>query len=462
MDFNLNITVRIVFFVFGIVFLSAACAPVRRAAFYHNDLRRDIEKSPVFARSLSGFVLMDGESGQVLCEVNGAHYFTPASTTKILTLATCLAVLGDSVPALLYLPVMEGSDPGFPIGLCFRGTGDPTFLHPDFQYWQPAARLLREGGFLIFDKSNFREERFGPGWAWDDYNDHYSAERSGLPIHGNCVRLERDSNVCDPDWIVEPAYFRQFLKSKDDYNLNDREIRRQEQSDTILLPYYHIELLKPGYVIDVPVWHAQEKAAALLQNRLGLSEMPLTEMGCGDLDYRTLYSAPLDTVLRRMMYQSDNFVADQMLLVCAGVKFDTLQQAPMIRWAKDSLFGALPQPPRWVDGSGLSRYNLISPRFEAGVLFQLLQTQPRQRLLSFFPTPGMPNTTLDWWPATPGERPWLFAKTGSMSGVQCMSGYLIGRNGKVLIFSFMHNNFVGSGRPVKEEMRRILETIHRH
>ncbi|HNL40597.1 MAG TPA: D-alanyl-D-alanine carboxypeptidase, partial [Saprospiraceae bacterium] len=116
---------RIVFFVFGIVFLSAACAPVRRAAFYHNDLRRDIEKSPVFARSLSGFVLMDGENGQVLCEVNGAHYFTPASTTKILTLATCLAVLGDSVPALLYLPVMEGSDPGFPIGLCFRGTGDP-------------------------------------------------------------------------------------------------------------------------------------------------------------------------------------------------------------------------------------------------------------------------------------------------------------------------------------------------
>lgn len=452
---------RAAFFILGIVFLSAACAPVRRAAFYQKNLRREVENSPVFARAFSGFVLMDAESGQVLCDVNGSHYFTPASTTKILTLATCLSVLGDSVPGLQYDYIMEGSDPGFPIGLCFRGTGDPTFLHPAFQYWQPAARFLKNGGYLVFDSGNFQETRLGPGWAWDDYNEDYSAERSGLPIHGNFVRLERDSNVCDPGWTVEPPFFRQFLKSRDDYNLNDREIRRLEQSDTIMLPYYHIELLKPGYTIDVPVWNAGQKTARLLPTRLGLdSSYDFMNASCGALAYRTLYSTPLDTVLRRMMYQSDNFIAEQMLLVCAGVKFDTMRQAPMIRWAKDSLFGALPQPPRWVDGSGLSRYNLISPRFEAGVLYQLWQKQPHPRLLGLFPTAGMPGTTLDWWPANPGEQPWLFAKTGSMSGVQCMSGYLFTRKGKVLIFSFMHNNFVGSGRPVKEEMRRILEAIH--
>ncbi|MCC7505839.1 MAG: D-alanyl-D-alanine carboxypeptidase [Saprospiraceae bacterium] len=450
---------RIALFIFGIILLTAACAPMHRAAVDHKNLKKEIETSPVFSRGFTGFCLMDAETGRVLCDVNADRYFTPASTTKILTLATCLAVLGDSMPALRYFPVMEDSDPGFPIGLCFRGTGDPTFLHPDFQYWQPTARMLRNGGLLIYDQSNFQEERFGPGWAWDDYNDHYSAERSGLPIHGNFVRLERDSNVCDPDWIVEPAYFRQFLKSKDDYNLNDREIRRQEQSDTIVLPYYHIDLLKPGYVIDVPVWNAQAKTPALLQDRLGLPEMPLTEPVCGDLDYQTLYGTPLDTVLRRMMYQSDNFMADQLLLVCSGVKFDTLRQAPVIRWAKDSLFGALPNPPRWVDGSGLSRYNLVTPRYLSGVLRQLWLEQPHDRLLPLFPTPGMPRTTLDWWPAEPGAQPWLFAKTGSMSGVQCMSGYIVTKRGKVLIFSFMNNNFTGSGRPWKEEMRRVLQRI---
>ncbi|MEO6759506.1 MAG: D-alanyl-D-alanine carboxypeptidase [Saprospiraceae bacterium] len=172
----------------------------------------------------------------------------------------------------------------------------------------------------------------------------------------------------------------------------------------------------------------------------------------------TLYSTPLDTVLRRMMYQSDNFIAEQMLLVCAGAKFNLLKQDTMIRWALDSLFRELPQRPRWVDGSGLSRYNLTSPKDEVWVLQKLWQEQLHDRLLSLFPTAGAPETTLDWWQPVP-ERPWLYAKTGSMSGVQCMSGYLRTKSGKWLIFSFMHNNFVGSGKPWKGEMRRILEMV---
>ncbi len=176
---------------------------------------------------------------------------------------------------------------------------------------------------------------------------------------------------------------------------------------------------------------------------------------------RTLYSAPLDTVLRRMMYQSDNFIAEQMLLVCAGVKYDTLRQEPVIKWAKDSLFASLitnHQSPRWVDGSGLSRYNLVTPRYLTGVLWKLWREQPHDRLLTLFPTAGAPETTLEWWQPAPA-KPWLFAKTGSMSGVQCMSGYLRTKRGKTLIFSFMHNNFVGSGQPWRAEMRRILELV---
>ena len=178
----------------------------------------------------------------------------------------------------------------------------------------------------------------------------------------------------------------------------------------------------------------------------------------------TIYSAPLDTVLRRMMYQSDNFIAEQMLIVCNGVKYDTLAQNNIIQWARDTLF-ALPitnnqstnnHPPRWVDGSGLSRYNLVTPRYFAKVLRKLWQEQPHDRLLSLFPTAGAPETTLDWWQPVPAT-PWLFAKTGSMSGVQCMSGYLRTKSGKVLIFSFMNNNFVGSGKPWRLEMRRVLE-----
>jgi len=152
-------------------------------------------------------------------------------------------------------------------------------------------------------------------------------------------------------------------------------------------------------------------------------------------------------------------VAEQLLLLCAGVKYDTLQQEKIIPWVKDSLFGALPNPPRWVDGSGLSRYNLITPRYLSGVLQQLYREQPRERLFSLFPAGGISGTLTDWYRG-PDGKPFVFAKSGSMSGVQCLSGYLVAKSGKVLIFSFMHNNFVGSGKPWKTEMQRVLLDIY--
>ena len=83
----------------GCLFLFSACSTARRTEhFYAKTLKKEIEKSPVFAQSFTGFTLLDPETGRILCDVNGGHNFTPASTTKILTLATCVGVLGDSVP----------------------------------------------------------------------------------------------------------------------------------------------------------------------------------------------------------------------------------------------------------------------------------------------------------------------------------------------------------------------------
>jgi D-alanyl-D-alanine carboxypeptidase/D-alanyl-D-alanine-endopeptidase (penicillin-binding protein 4) len=158
------------------------------------------------------------------------------------------------------------------------------------------------------------------------------------------------------------------------------------------------------------------------------------------------------------MHQSDNFIAEQLLLLCAGQKTGILKQDTLIRWAKDSIFSFLPQKIRWVDGSGLSRYNLNTPQNNVAILFRLWQMQPQKRLFSLFPEGGNSGTLKGWYKSKDGT-PYIYAKSGSMSGVQCLSGYLITRKGKVLIFSFMHNNFVGSGKAWKTAMQEILEQI---
>jgi len=110
------------------------------------------------------------------------------------------------------------------------------------------------------------------------------------------------------------------------------------------------------------------------------------------------------------------------------------------------------------DGSGLSRYNLVTPRYLSGVLGARWQQQPHERLFDLFPAGGRDGTLSEWYTG-PDGKPYVYAKSGSMTGVQCLSGYVVGKSGKVLIFSFMHNNFTGNGKPWTEAMQRILEQM---
>lgn len=431
---------------FFLLFLLASCASSRHAERrFAKKIQKEVEKSPVFNRAFTGFTLLDPETGKTLADVNGDKYFTPASNTKILTLATCLEVLGDSVPGMSVINAEEK--------LIFRGTADPTFLHPFFQNWQACRDTLLARPFdsLRYLPRQFPEKRFGPGWAWDDYNEYYQPERSEMPIYGNCLKITtngRDSIQVEPD----------FFKNKIVLKMAGHRpgIERVEYEN-----FWAIEGFKKVNGQHLPFQTDASVVEQLLSDTLhrNVVDFFYTEHPWHQLyPTKTIYSAPLDTVLRRMMYESDNFIAEQMLLVCAGQKFDILQQDTMIKWMLDSVLINLPQRPRWVDGSGLSRYNLISPRDLAQVLLKLWKEQPHEYLMSLFPAGGMNGTVADWYKGK-DEKPYVFAKTGGMSGVHCLSGYVVTKRGKTLIFSFMHNNFVGSNKAWKQEMQRILEVI---
>jgi D-alanyl-D-alanine carboxypeptidase/D-alanyl-D-alanine-endopeptidase (penicillin-binding protein 4) len=415
-------------------------------------IKHAVEHSLVFSKSFTGFTLLDPTTGKTLVDVNGDHYFTPASNTKILTLATCLAVLGDSVPGLLYLETDTA--------LLIRGTGDPTLLHHKFEAWQQIAERLRTSPKTSIELlPDPAIDAFGPGWAWDDAPFAYSAERSTLPVFGN---------------VSHVYYVRHdsITVGKNNWHYLTRLDTGERLGNNKILPYYGTariqycarDTFSEDFEVSVPIKDVSNRSkagfysnAALL--KLGLERNVLDgEPLMSRQDFHLWYSTPIDTVLRRMMHQSDNFIAEQMLLVSAGVKFDMLQQDTLIKWMLDSALTTLPQRPKWVDGSGLSRYNLMTPQSIAQVLLRLWKTQPKERLFSLFPPGGVSGTIENWYAGKDG-KPYVFAKTGSMSGVHCLSGYVVNTRGKVLIFSFMHNNFTGSNRPWKAEMQRILELL---
>ncbi len=423
---------------FSSFFLLFSCSPARQ-------IQRQIKKSPVFNRAFTGFTLLDPETGRMLADVNGDHYFTPASNTKILTLYTCLKVLGDSVPGLEIQTKEQG---GHSIAVV-RATGDPTFLHPMFQAWQAPFQFLKNqpDSILLFQQPQI--ERFGPGWAWDDYPYGFQPELSPFPMYGNTVRFSKNEDVLE----IQPPFFQNdFVELP--YYLAPPRLKRMEFENQWLVP-----------LTDQPIEEQRlpftgANLANLLSDTLG---KPVSDTGVYAFEneqnsWQTHYSTPLDTVMRRMMHQSDNFIAEQMLLICAQQKFHVFEQDSVIRWMLDSILIDLPQRPKWIDGSGLSRYNLMTPQSIATVLLHLWREQPHDALLSLFPAGGVDGTLSDWYAGKDG-KPYVFAKTGSMGSVTCLSGYVRTRRGKVLIFSFMHNHFVGSSREWKMEMQRILERL---
>ena len=94
--------------------------------------------------------------------------------------------------------------------------------------------------------------------------------------------------------------------------------------------------------------------------------------------------------------------------------------------------------------------------FTQAVLDELFETIPTSRLFNLFPAGGESGTIKKYYS---GDKPYVFAKTGTLKHVHNLSGYIVCRSGKVLVFSFMHNNFVGSSTSYKKEMEKVLVMI---
>ena len=417
-----------------------ACSTQQRIA---KKVDKTFKHSTVVNKYNVGFALYDLEADRMIYGKNEDKYFTPASNTKLFTFYGGLKMLGDSVPALRYV---ERGD-----SLIFWSTGDPSLLHAELKSTKALKFLTDSHKQLFYSPGRYTGSFYGNGWSWDDYNDYYQAEISEFPVWGNLLELKSDAGKLS----IRPRLFETCFVGDSLVQQERFHVQRDYESNTF---HYPSKTAIPNdYTQQVPFKINIATTLNLLSDTLH-QQVKLVGMKM-PADARTVYSMNKDAVLREMMLPSDNFIAEQLLLVYSNQLSETLSTPAAIKYIKEQYLKELPDQPVWVDGSGLSRGNLFTPRSIVALLKMIYRdVNDQTRLFSMMPAGGKSGTLKKAYPKT--DTPFVYGKTGTLSNVHNQSGYVLTRKGKIYLYSFMNNNYVQPTAEIRKEMGRIVTMIH--
>ncbi len=381
------------------------------------------------------------------------RYFTPASTVKLFTAYAAKKILEPKIVGAL---LFETNDTLF-----IQPAADPTFLHPDFSE-QPLLDAIKKCNKpVVLLETDQTVEPYAPGWAWDDQSEPYMPARSLFPVCGNLLRLEwirAEQNADFPYMLaVQNTELPNFKINKTyDPNASGCLIEKhagQNHFDVTLTG--NSQTIKQAVPFD-PM--GLDASMITLRNisyrsvyRRRLKESDLTSL-------KPLYTQATDSVIRRMLLRSDNFFAEQLLLQCANKSFGQFNDQRMIDSLLHGPLADLPDSPRWVDGSGLSRYNLFTPRSQTCLLKKMIDSFGVAYLKSVLASNG--EGTLKTFLSD--LSPVVFAKTGTLSNNFCLTGLLTTQKGKRLLFSVMINHVQAKTPYIRKAVELYIRKILEH
>ncbi|BAV10072.1 D-alanyl-D-alanine carboxypeptidase / D-alanyl-D-alanine-endopeptidase (penicillin-binding protein 4) [Filimonas lacunae] len=419
------------------IMMAAGCAVQKSQVVAEN---KGLQQLPELASAHVGICIMDLATGAYIYQYQPDKYFMPASNTKLLTCYAAMKYLGDSLEGL---DVTE-----WPDHVDIRPTGDPTLLHPDFTIHPIYSYLKNIDKPLHLLPALWTGKAYGTGWAWDDYADAYMAERSALPVYGNVVTVSGSKPV-----TVVPGYFSAAVTGVNAggsgyVNAFNRLFHQNTFSYTNsgkALKRYAVPFITSDSIA------VQLLGDTLHKNLIWQPIVAVKDNEAGGKQY-VIHSQLTDSVLRFMMHRSDNFYAEQSLLMVSRLQLHEMNTDAIIARLLATDFKSMPQRPRWVDGSGLSRYNLISPQDMVWLLAKMKTDFSWKRITGILQT-GNEGTLEGLYTNYAGK---IYAKTGTLSNNLSLSGYLLTAKGKTLAFSVLINNHQASASAVRKQIEQWL------
>lgn len=452
--------IAFVFIVGSCLLLLQSCSVSKQI---HQQAHKILLQDTVINTGHIGISIYEPASNRYLYNYNADKYFVPASNVKLFTLYAGMKYLGDSLVGLRYNFGTHQDEDSPSIKrphLTIEPTGDPTFLHPLFMK-HPVYELLKNfSGSISFSTGVGIKNPYGQGWSKDDYNESYMAPRTAFPIYGNVVRFEVGRNSCN----VSPSFLKNTNQIFVEINSSENLFQRSEFSNNFLVKYKTLI----EYTRSIPIYPDVFFINKMIRDTLKkeVSSGDFTTIGKGqhviapfgrrrkDL-INIIHSQPTDSLLTPMMHNSDNFFGEQTLLMVSNEHLGYMNDEAIIDTLLKTDLKEAPQQPKWVDGSGLSRYNLFTPQSFVYILTKMNNEFGLERLKTILPTGGE-GTLKNYYNSDSG---FIYAKTGSLSNQITFSGFLITKKNKLLAFSILANNVIGEGWKVRRAYEQFLKKI---
>lgn len=461
-----------------------------------NTFQQQIEEiinNPALHHAFTSIQLEEYPTEDVIYSLNPEKLMVPASNLKLFTTISSLILLGPDYHYRTYLYRDGSIDNGILTGnLYLKGSGDPTLSTQIdsenyfnlFQVWTDSLKSLgirQIDGTIVGDDNAFDDLGLGSDWSWGDLSYYYTAQSSALSFNDNCIDLiivPDDSIGMNARIMTKPL--ENYLKIINNiYTVSGDSVTkidfyRHLGGERVILNgmiAIDADTIKERIPVDNPTNFTLNAFKVILEKN-GISINSLSDLDdmpfqCPDYDKMHLIcvheSIPLSQIVKTINKYSQNFYAEQLLktLGCELKRDGSAQSGIAVEKEWLNTIGINPEDLAVIDGSGLSHNNLVKSKH----IVQLLRTIRNHQDWEIFRESlsiGGQDGTLQYRLKDSNAVGHIYAKTGSMSNVRALSGFIRAVNGHEYIFSILINHYSASANEIENLLDRIVTLIYNY
>lgn len=438
--------------------------------------------NPVLSEATVGIKIVNLNSGEILYEKNSAKLLRPASSLKLITTSAALALLKKDFWFKTEV-LHDGRITGKTLdgNLYLKGSGDPLVTAESLD---SLARMLSKNintvtGNLIGDVSYFDDVYWGKGWLWDDEPEAFAAFISPLTMNSNVVKVyvrpgrkEGDSAVIRVEPLSDQIKIENYaltssggIDSRTDSILNHIIVTRQANDNTIIIAG-SISLKSVTREFWLSVKNPEFHSLALFRQKLESHKVKVYGDNLIDntSSSRVIGSInnKLDTVIFEINKRSNNLASENLLkTISSELLLQSGSSQQSIFLIKNFLSSIDIDTSKFImmDGSGLSRYNLVSADAFIKLLNYIYKNRPEYDIIyNSLPVGGIDGTLKNRF-AVGQTKGNVRAKTGTHSDAVTLTGYVNTISGSTLAFSILVNNFTNDTKEISKAIDAIVEVL---